>query len=240
MVYRRYSRSRMSRFRRRRPRARLAPKTAKAVKAIATRAVKQWTPLQEIRFSAAVSQFLTNGTIGQRCNATNLTNIALGAQTNQRIGPKIYITGIKLDFFVSNQSATLDRHFNLCLATDISRSQTLDTAAFTNLMEDNSFLETAPSAVNTNFQYTYNHELLKVHLAKRCLISENGSGSEKRQLSYFWKPRRPHKVQYERVNSTDITSGKIWLILHCAEAGQVASADVLDYQWRARVFYRSV
>lgn len=239
MPYRRYSRNRM-RFRRRRFASRLPYRTAKAVKAIATRAVKQWTPLKEIRFNALTSQFLTNGTIGQRVSATNLTSIALGDQYNQRTGPKIYITGVKLDFFVANASSTLDRHFNICLATDISRSQTLDIANFTNLMEDSSFVEQAPSSVNTNFQYTYNHELLKVHLAKRCLLSENGSGSEKRQLSYFWKPKRPYKVQFERVSSTELTSGKLWLLLHLAEAGQVASADVVNYQWRARVFFRSV
>lgn len=239
MPYRRnpYKRRKMPR---RRNYAFLAPKTAKAVKAIATRAVKTWTPLREIRYVATVSQLLTNGTVGQRCNATHLTNIAIGDQLNQRTGPKVYITGIKFDLYAVNASTTLDRHFNFALVTDISRAQTLDTTTFSNLMEDSSFAETAPSAVNTNFQYYYNKELVKVHKARRLLLTQDGSGNERKSVSFFWKPRRPHKVQYERTNSTEVVSGKIWLVIHLAEAAQTASADVVDYQWRARVFYRSV
>lgn len=217
----------------------LAPSTRKAVKSVATNVVKNWTPKNEIRFVATVSQLLTNGTVGQRCNATNFTNIALGAQTNQRIGPKIYITGIKFDLYAINASATLDRHFNIALLTDISRNQVLDTTNFSNLMEDSSFAETAPSNVNTNFQYYYNRELVKLNYKRRLLLGPAGSGKESRSVSYFWKPKRPHAVHFERTNSSEITSGKLWFVIHLAEAQQTASADVVDYQWRARVFYRS-
>lgn len=211
---------------------------AKSVKAIATRVVKNWTPLKEIRFAAPTGQFLTNGTIAQRCDSNHLTSIALGNQVNQRTGDKIYITGIKFDLYCANNSATLDRHFNWCLATDIARGDTLNETTYGNMMEDFQFAALAPSPVNTNFQYTYNTELIKPLRKGRFLVSSVGN-KPTRQTSFFWKPHRPHKVQYERVNSNNIISGKIFLLLHLAEAGQVASADTCDYQWRARVYFRS-
>ena len=87
-------------------RKRLAPSTYKAVKAVATKAVKQWTPLKQIRQVPPTSQFLTNGTVAQRCAAYNLTSIAQGNQMNQRVGSKIYVTGVKIDIYCVNNSAT--------------------------------------------------------------------------------------------------------------------------------------
>lgn len=228
-----------ARYRRRTYRRPYKRRRYASTKAIATKVVKNWTPAKQIRFAPPISQFSTSGAIGNRVSANNLTNISIGSQLNQRTSDKIYISGIKIDVFADNNSTVLDRHFNICLATDISRNEVLNTTTFANMMEDFQFDPQPPNAAGTNFQYNYNSELLKVNLKRRLLLGATTvAGTHYASRSFYWKPKRPHKVQYQRVNSNVVTSGRLWLLFHLAETGGVASTDTVDFQWRAQVYFR--
>lgn len=221
------------------PLSSLRPKVKEEVKKIARRQARINNPRKEIRFNPITSQFITNGTVAQRVYSENLTNIALGDQVNQREGYRIRISRIEVDYYFSN-AATSARQARIVLFTDVSRDQTLDTTTYANLMDNSSFAQAAPTSVNSNYPLWYNDELMRVHKRKSHLLSPGGADKAIQQGRLVVNfPDNGTLVEYEKTNDITVSQGKKWLVLMVSELGQTSSAEVTDFQYRVKVFFRS-
>lgn len=210
------------------------PVTANTVAKIARSVVRKQNPTKEFRFTQNSS--LSTLSLGNSFLWDSPTNIAQGAQENQRVGDSIFMCGVRLKFAISNPLST-DRQVRVMVIQDRNQAgQLLDTVDWDNLFTNNAEADTVATGTLSDVLLPINSQY-KIYSDKTFTLQADGRSAVVR--NYYVPIMR--KIKYDNLGaSTALESGKVYVIMHLSEMKTTGDSTISPGSIFCRVFYKDV
>lgn len=210
------------------------PYKAKALAKTVKKIVSKAKPKREERF--IVSRSMDTSATANAFSCTTISNISQGDQFNQRDGRKIYVSGVRLNIAMQNNSAVKAKFMRIMVVRDKNaQGQTLNTTSFANLLRDENFVDVAPTQAGSDIVQPLSTTLLQIYYDKVFRLPVEYEGNV--HLNRFVPIKRT--FLYDSLGSTNVpTTGEVYVILHLCDADGVTTTAVVSVNCMFRVHYK--
>lgn len=203
---------------------------AKIAKSVANKS----KPTREKRFTFYNLTMKTTAPISNSFLYKTMTLINQGSSDNERLGDKIYMSGVKLNFSCDNPATTSRCLRVLILQNNNRNGDLLDLSTWTDLFtQDDESDRTADGlAGDINAPVNSNY---RIFCDKKFTLEP--SGAKDIQRSFYCPIQK--KVEYNNLgDNTTASSGEIYCIFHLSEFGSATVATESHLFATARVFFK--
>lgn len=220
----------------RKPAYRRKPVTAKTVYKIAKKVHRTAGPSKETRMD--VYKGMKTNVVADSFDYYDITNIPLGTTSDERLGNRVYIAGVKLNLsFAQSTAAIKTRYVRLMVVTTRNRDgDLLDLTSWSDLYTSSARADRAADGLAGDLTSPLNTDILTVYYDHLIKLQTNENGGAVLFSRYI-----PVKklVTYDNDGTTaQPTNGRIYVIMHLAEADGTASANAVHSGGMLRIFYR--
>lgn len=213
------------------------PITAQRVAQIARKVAYKAQPIRECRMHFFKN--LKTSVLNDSFSVTDLSNISIGDNVDERHGKAIYITGAKFNFSaVASSGLTKPKVLRVILCRTVNRDgDLLDFSTWTDLYQSTTFGDRTADALVGDITFPLNTDIIQPLYDKTYRLMGTNTDSCTLQLSKFM--RIGQKIVYDDDGATaQPINGKLYLIIHLCEAGTVFTVNEVSIDGLLRIFFR--
>lgn len=173
------------------------------------------------------------GTVAASLFNVSLTNISSGTLVNERIGSKLKITGIRLKFN-HIEFATNGRLLRIMIIRAKNPADSPDMSTYTDLYEDESFADFAPTSLQKDSVVPINRDVFSVLYDK--VFSVPNYGVTKTLVFNKWLKIKAN-IEYKTLGSNTASNGRIFLVGALINHDGTSDATNARLTYMAEVYY---
>jgi len=211
------------------------PHTTAQIANIARKVHRAERPVREIRFH--VFKGFKTDTLANSFLSTDVSNIARGDLTYNRLSSKIVLNGIRYDLTFDSARAE-DRYFRVFLVQPKNVNDPPDVATWADLYKDTTFNNRAPDRGPGDITFPLNTDVWNIYMDKTVKLAAAGTiGASKRMSGYL---RLNKRIQFDETSNVPVDGGNIYLVVHAAEFYSTlgSTATVSNFDGMLRVFFK--
>lgn len=219
------------------------PMTTKRVAKIARHVTRVDKPVREIRFvndgnAGRPGPTFSTLVLSDSFKTLELSNIAQGTDKDNRIGNKIWMSGVKVSITMKNFS-TQSRFFRLMLVKNRNRAgDLLDTTAWSDLYQDVNFNDQGADGRILDAQSPLNKDVVEIFYDRVFQLSPSADPKDSFAFTKWIRVNR--KFEYGDDGSPNVAlTGQLYWIMHVIQPDfGTGTADASDCITYARVFFK--
>lgn len=191
-------------------------------------------PRKEERFYSDRS--LSTDTLANSFESIIISNVAQGDAFNQRIGKKIYVSGVRLSLLFQNNSAAKTKFVRVMLLREkSSQGTTLNTSTWANLYRDENFADIAPAMNSRDVTYPLNTGMLQIFFDRVFKIQMEAESAF--YLNRFIPIKRT--LSYDADGSGNVpTNGEILVVAHLCDGDDSTTTASVKMRAMYRLHYK--
>lgn len=213
------------------------PLSTYQVAKIARRVVHKQAPTKEFRFNGGGT--LDTNLLSASFHHKDCMLITAGDHKDDRTSNRIYVSGIKLNLSLANDSTTRPRCVRVMMVHTTNRNgDLLDVSGtWTDLFQDDTFNDYTATGLSGDAVVPINTDIVRPDLDINMMLNAEAQPGSAKVYSK-WIPIKRYVYFDNDGSTTTSTSGKTWFILHLCEPDNTTSPSTVRYNYMARLFFK--
>lgn len=199
-----------------------------------TKVINKKEPTQEVRYASGLLTLVGNPTVTNSFDLLDISSLTKGVYLNQKLTCRVYVAGIQVSMTALNNHAA-PKVLRFMIVQNKNPADTLDTSAFSDLYESNSFAPRTPTATPIDATCAINRDVVRVICDKKFKVLPYSQGALVRQ---FWCPIKRYWAYKTVTNESLCSSGRTYLIVQAIDL-TTANTDSVKVDYSLRMFYKN-
>lgn len=172
-----------------------------------------------------------------RMQSSQLNDISKGQDVGDRIGSSIYITGVKIKGTIQSNSANKTKFIRIMIVRNNNcNADTLDTTAYHNLYQNESFAEVAPSGVQTDGRLNVNRDVVHCYSSKIFKIKSEAQDAV--QFNYWVPIKWTTNYAYDSTVGSNPLNGRIYLVVNLFDGDNNSTSTTVIFSCQATLYFK--